>query len=304
MNWTLILLFAIYAAIGIVTLLVWWLIYETVLARGHKVRDAVFGKHPNPAVALDLLGGFLASGILLYSIVSFAPRTSFRLNIPAVALSILGVVVLLGLLRLLVGRLLRLWFGNRRDAQGDLISINNELFKQRNMATGLFSSVLYLILVAGIVELNVFDLSTQGLHQVWNMLGIWLLGFVLVVVHSFFYLEYGTKNDILHECFHDNNPAAPFSLLGVVGGILPLNHSLLITLGPGRHMFNSPELWVYLGLILLFVLLARGVLQVFLYLTTGINLRYELVIHDNVAWGLLDGGLIFSLILIFIGLMT
>jgi hypothetical protein len=304
MNWTMISLFAIYAGIGILTLLVWWVIYETVLARGYKVRDAVFGKHPNPAVALDLLGGFLASAILLYSIVSFAPRTSFRLNSPAVGLSILAVVVLLALLRLLVGKLLRIWFGNRRDAQGDLISINNELFKQRNMATGLFSSVLYLILVAGIVELNVFDLSTEGLHQVWNMLGIWLLGFVLVAVHSFFYLEYGTKNDILHECFHDNNPAAPFSLLGMVGGILPLNHQLLITLGPGGHMFNSPDLWVYLGLILLFVLLARGVLQVFLYVTLGINLRYELVIHDNLAWGLLDGGLIFSLILIFIALMT
>ncbi|NIP72096.1 MAG: hypothetical protein GWO16_03265, partial [Gammaproteobacteria bacterium] len=59
MNWSIISLFAVYAAVGIGTLVLWWLIYETVLARGYNVRDAVFGKRHNAAVALDLLGGFL-----------------------------------------------------------------------------------------------------------------------------------------------------------------------------------------------------------------------------------------------------
>jgi len=182
--------------------------------------------------------------------------------------------------------------------------MNNELFKQRNLATSLFSSVLYVILVAGIVELDVFDHANLGIGQLWNTLGIWLLGFALVVVHSFFYLEYGTRNNILHECFIDNNPAAPFSLLGLVAGVLPLNHHLLITFGPGQHMFNTPELWGFLAIILAFVLVARGLLQVVLYMATGINLRYELVIADNMAWGVLDGGLIFSLLLILNALMV
>ncbi|HKI99245.1 MAG TPA: hypothetical protein VKB51_12295 [bacterium] len=303
MNWSIIGLFAIYSAIGILTLIMWWIIYEAILARGYDVREAVFGKRPNPAVALDLLGGFLATGILLYSIVSLAPRTSFRLNVPAVAISIVAVLILLAVLRLLIGGLLRLWFRDHRDAQGDIVTMNNELFKQRNVATSLFSTVLYVILVAGLVELDVFDHANQGLSQIWNMLGIWLLGCLLVLIHSFFYLEYGTRNHILHECFHDNNPAAPFSLLGLVAGVLPLNHYLLITFGPGQHMFNTPELWIFLAIILAFVLLARAVLQIVMYALTGINLRYELVIADNVAWGILDGGLIFSLLLILIGLM-
>ena len=304
MNWAIVSLFAIYAAVGILTLIVWWLLYETVLARGYNVRDAVFGKRPNVAVAADLLGGFLATAILLYSIVTLAPRTSFRLNVPAVALSILGALVLLAALRMLVAAGLRLWFGDRRDRQGDLVSLNNELFKQRNLATSLFSTVLYVILVAGLVELDVFDHANQGLDQIWNTLGVWLLGVVLVLVHSFFYLEYGTRNDILHECFIDNNPAAPFSLLGLVAGVLPLNHHLLITFGPGQHMFNTPELWGFLAIILAMVLVARAVLQVVFYITRRINLRYELVIADNMAWGLLDGGLIFSLLLILNALMV
>jgi hypothetical protein len=303
MNVSIITLFAIYSGVGILTLVVWWLIYEAILARGHDVRQAVFGKRPNAAVALDLLGGFLATAILLYSIVTQAPRTSFRLNVPAVGVSILVILVLLTALRLLVAGLLRLWFGDRRDKQGDIISMNNELFVQRNVATSLFSTVLYAVLVAGLVELDVFDRNHEGFMQLYNMLGIWLLGVVLVVIHSFFYLEYGTRNHILHECFVDNNPAAPFSLLGLVAGILPLNHYLLITFGPGQHMFNTPELWVFLAIILAFLLVARAVMQVLLYAATGINLRHELVIADNVAWGILDGGLIFSLLLILIALM-
>jgi hypothetical protein len=303
MNLSIIGLFAVYAAIGILTLVSWWLIYEAVLARGYNVREAVFGKRPNPAVALDLLGGFVATAILLFSIVSMAPRTSFRLNIPAVGISIVGVLILLTLLRMVVAAVLRLWFRDHRDAQGDIISMNNELFKQRNVATSLFSTVLYVILVAGLVELNIFDRGPAGSGQIYNTLGIWLLGFVLVLIHSFFYLEYGTRNHILHECFHDNNPAAPFSLLGLVAGILPLNHYLLITFGPGQHMFNTLDLWIFLGVILAFVLVARGLLQVVLFVVTGINLRRELVVADNVAWGMLDGALIFSLLLILIGLM-
>ncbi len=303
MNWTIITLFAIYSLIGILTLVIWWIIYEAILARGYNVREAVFGKRPNPAVALDLLGGFLATAILLYAIVALAPRTSFRLNIPAVAINIVAILFLLTVLRMLVAGLLRLWFRDRRDAQGDIISLNNELFVQRNIATSLFSTVLYVILVAGLVELDIFDNTHAGIFQLYNMLGIWLLGLVLVLVHSFFYLEYGSRNHILHECFHDNNPAAPFSLLGLVAGVLPLNHAQLVTFGPGQHMFNTPELWTFLAIILAFVLIARGALQVVLYATTGINLRHELVIADNVAWGILDGGIIFSLLLILIALM-
>ncbi|NIP72095.1 MAG: hypothetical protein GWO16_03260, partial [Gammaproteobacteria bacterium] len=237
-------------------------------------------------------------------IICLAPRTAFRLNVPAVVLSIVAVLVLLAILRQLIAVGLRVWFGDRRDAQGDLISLNNELFKQRNLATSLFSTVLYVILVAGLVELDVFGSREEWLHQLWNMLGIWLLGAVLVVLHSFFYLEYGTRNHILHECFHDNNPAAPFSLLGLVAGVLPLNHHLLITFGPGQHMFNSPGLWGFLAMIVFFVLIARGIFQVVLYATLRINLRHELVIADNVAWGILDGGLIFSLFLILMALMV
>jgi hypothetical protein len=68
-------------------------------------------------------------------------------------------------------------------------------------------------------------------------------------------------------------------------------------------MFSSWDLWIFLAIILAFVLLARAVLQIVLFVATGINLRHELVIADNVAWGILDGGLIFSLLLMLLALM-
>jgi len=304
LEWFIIEFFALYAGVGVITLLVWYTIYALVLSRGWSLRSALFGRRPNPAVALDLLGGFLAAGFLIYSIISMAPVASFRLQIPAVALSILVTLVLLAVLRFMIAGLLRLWFGSHRDAQGDLISFNNELFRQRNIATSVFSSVLYMILVAGLAQLDLWNMEGARIEGVYNMLGTWVMGVAVVLIHSFLYLEYGTRNHILHECFHDNNPAAATSLLGLVAGMLMLDHHLLQLFIPEAHMFNTPQLWLFLGGVLLLVLVIRGVLQVILWLAIKVNLRHELVIHDNVAWGLVDGGLIFTLFLIPVALIN
>lgn len=304
MEWMIFLFFSIYAAIGVATLLLWWLIYQYVLARGYSVREAVFGYRPNPAVALDLLGGFLATGLLVYAVISLAPMTSFRLDVAAVGLSILGTLVLLAVLRLVLAGVLRLWFRQRRDAQGDIIRFNNELFRQRNLATSLFSLVVYLVLVAGLIEVHLWHLDGYGLNRVWNMLATWLLGALLVGLHSFLYLGYGPRNHILHECFHDNNPAAPTSLLGLAAGMLMLNHQLILFIEPTEHLFSTWEPWRFLAGTLVFVLIARGVLQFILLAFLGISLRRELVIRDNAAWGLVDGGLILALSLIPVGLLS
>ena len=304
LEWFIIEFFALYAGVGVITLLVWYTIYALVLSRGWSLRSALFGRRPNPAVALDLLGGFLAAGFLIYSIISMAPVASFRLQIPAVALSILVTLVLLAVLRFMIAGLLRIWFGSHRDAQGDEISFNNELFRQRNIATSVFSSVLYMILVAGLAQLDLWNMEGARIEGVYNMLGTWVMGAAVVLIHSFLYLEYGTRNHILHECFHDNNPAAATSLLGLVAGMLMLDHHLLQLFIPEAHMFNTPQLWLFLGGVLLLVLVIRGVLQVILWLAIKVNLRRELVIHDNVAWGLVDGGLIFSLFLIPVALIN
>ena len=50
-------------------------------------------------------------------------------------------------------------------------------------------------------------------------------------------------------------------------------------------------------------MVARLVLQLILLGLSGINLRHELVIRDNPAWGVLDGGLIFVLFLILIAVL-
>ena len=63
--------------------------------------------------------------------------------------------------------------------------------------------------------------------------GFAFLGIVMIVLHSFLYLGYGPRNNILHESFYDNNPAAPCSLLGLVAGMLPLTHQVLLSFGPG-----------------------------------------------------------------------
>jgi hypothetical protein len=304
MMWSDFIPFAAYGALGVVSLLVWWAIYDFVLSPGFPVTEAVFGRRPNPAVALDICGGLLALGILNYAAIASPPLGDFWIDLEATALTLLGTIVLLGVLRLLIGGFLRVWFRKAKDAQGDFITINNELFRQRNLATGLFSTALYLILVAGLVEEDLLNIENYRIEATFNMLGTWLLGGAVVLLHSLLYLGLGTRHHILHESFHDNNPAAPTSMLGLVGGILLLNHRLLFALEEGQHMFNTWEVWALLLGALVVVVVLRGLLQLFLLAGFGVNLREELVVKDNPAWGVLDGGLIFVLFLIMIATLV
>ncbi len=303
MNWTDFLTFAAYAALGLLSLVLWWVIYDLVITPGQPIMEAVFGRNPNLAVSLDILGGLLALGILNYSIIAGPELDSLVVDLEATALTLLGTIVLLALLRLGIGAFLRMWFRESRDAHGHIITINNELFRQRNLATGLFSTGCYLILVAGLVEEDLLNISEYRWEAMFNMLGVWVLGIVILFLHSWLFLGFGGRNHILHECFHDNNPAAAWSMLGLVGGMLLLNNVLLDTLESGQHMFNLWELWAFLLACLASVMVARLVLQLVLLGLSGINLRRELVDRDNPAWGVLDGGLIFVLFLILIAVL-
>ena len=153
MEWMDLVVFMAYGALGIASLLVWWMIYDLVLTPGFPVREAIFGRKPNAAVALDILGGLLALGILVFSVLSSPGVDGLLVDLELTALTLAGTVVLLGVLRLGIGAFLRLWFKDSRDAQGDIISINNELFNQHNLATGLFSTGLYFVLTAVLVGL-------------------------------------------------------------------------------------------------------------------------------------------------------
>lgn len=294
--------FFLYAGMGIIALVLWTWAYQVLLSRGYSLRDALFGRQPNPAVALDFSGGIAATGILIYSTINNSPFQSFWLDFQTAAITLAGMLVLLTLVRFLGAVLLRMWFGDVKDGQGEFVTLNNELYRQENIATGLFSMSIYLMMAAGVMQVNLLDLWDGQLAGLWNMLGIWLMGFIIIVLHSFFYLGYGPRNNILHECFYDNNPAAPISLLGLTGGYLLLVLQSVAGLGPFDHVFSSSQVWLGFLVLLVFVLVARGILQLILYLVSGINLRWELVIHDNVAWGVLDGMLIFALSLILVSL--
>jgi len=303
MNWAVFGAFAAYAGAGVGALLLWWLAYDRMLTPGHQLSGALFGRRPNAAVALDFLGGMLAMAVMTYSVIAGPQLERFGEDLEVVSVSLLVMIALLSAMRLALAGLLRLWFRQRRDRQGDVVRLNNELFRQHNTATGLFSMSFYLLLAAGLVEQDFLNLSGNRWPAAWNILGVWLMGLAVVLLHSLFYLGLSFRRSILHECFHDNNPAAGFSLLGLVAGMAALNHGLIGGLRPGEHMLNTPELWYYLGAAFAFVLAVRLLLQAAMGALMNISLRGELA-RDNVAWGVLDGGLIFSLLLILIALIV
>ena len=303
MSWAVFGIFAAYAGIGVLALLLWWLVYDRLLTPGHPLREALFGRKPNAAVALDFLGGMLAMAVLSYRIIGGPQLDNFAQDLEVVSVSLLIMVALLAAMRLGLAGLLRIWFGQTRDRQGDLVQLNNELFRQHNTATGLFSTAFYLVLVAGLVEQDFLDLAGNRWPATWNILGVWIMGAGTIVLHSWFYLGLSSRRNILHECFHDNNPAAAFSLIGLVAGITALTHGLIGGLRPGEHLLNTPELWYYLAAALGFVLAVRLLLQAALRVLLGVSLRGELS-RENAAWGLLDGGLIFSLFLILLALIV
>ena len=50
-----------------------------------------------------------------------------------------------------------------------------------NTATGLFSAVLYFILVAGLIQQDFLDLAGMRIPAMYNILGVWLLGIVVMM---------------------------------------------------------------------------------------------------------------------------
>jgi len=124
-----------------------------------------------------------------------------------------------------------------------------------------------------------------------------VVGLLTMLLHSWFYLGLFTRRNILGESFHDNHPAAPASLLGLMGGMLLLNHGLLQQLPPGVHLFQVPEHWGLLLMALVSVFLVRALMSLGFRALLGVNLRHEAV-RDNAAWGVLDGALIFVLTLV------
>lgn len=291
--------FVIYGMLGLLSLLLWWAVLENLLTRSYSVREALFGPSPNVAVAWDLLGGFCAIGLVASSIISGEALANLWLDVEYTALILLGTVALLAGLRLLLAGLLRVWFYGSLDAQGQRISINNELFVQRNLATGVFSATMYLMLAMSLLELDPVALVAGVWLSLWNLLGVWFVGLLLIVLHSLTCLGLGPREHLLRESFHENNPAAPCSFSGLLAGTLLTFHALTTQLGSAAHAWQSAELWWLLALEVVSVLIMRGLLQLALRVLLGVRLREELLQRRNLAWGVLDGGLMFGFALIF-----
>ncbi len=293
-QWLALAEFFLYTAIGAMALGLWWLVNDRVLTPGVSIRAEIFGEKPNLAVAFDVLGGFLALGIVVHTTLELPPQVSLLQDVEAVVLSMVTMVLLLAILRLIAAGFIRFWFRNEKDEHGDTISINNELFAQHNTATGLFSAALYLLLAAGLARFNPLSASDLGLVSLADSAAVWVFGVGVIQVHSWTHLGIGPKHNILRECFYFNNPGASLSMLGLMLGMVWTFERLLDSL-PIASAWTHWEPWAYTGLALLAVLLINGIVWLILKGFFGLNLRKELLANKNPAWGVLDGGLMFTL---------
>ncbi|MDH4120443.1 MAG: DUF350 domain-containing protein [Deltaproteobacteria bacterium] len=304
MNWLALIKFMVYGGLAVGAMLVWWVFYTRMLTRGFSARDAVFGQNPKPAVALDLMGGVVAMGILIRSALVRPPLETFVQNMEAALVTLAITIVLLGVLRWVVNGVLWVWFRGKTDIHGDPVTVNNELFLHNNLAAGLFSATVYLVLAAGLIQEDMLNLAGYRQEGTFNILGVWALGAATIFFHSLLYLGFSREKSILYQGFHHNNPAAALSLMGLMSGMLLLNHMITRTFMPGQHMFNQPELWAYLGTAMVLVLVVKTLARVVFWFTLGLDVRKELVARQNAAWGLIDGGLILSLFIILVGLLA
>ncbi len=94
------------------------------------------------------------------------------------------------------------------------------------------------------------------------------------------------------------------TLLGLLGGVLVLNHQMLVPLPWGEHMFSGWQHWAFLLLGLVAVFVLRGLIYVLLRGLVGVSIRQEVLVRRNPAWGIIDAGLIFGLFLILIALIA
>lgn len=183
-----------------------WLLYNKVILRNICLKDALFEKD-NLAAWVEFIGAFVFPALYLSAkAVEGSASDTLLVDLVVCVIYAIAYIFLFTLLRLVSGGLVA---AVRLEDHEGRVSLNSEIYKQKNISAAIFSVVLSSIFV----NLVQFFSVEPGYLSVSLLRMLVILVFTLVAFAVYMQLL-RSRTTLFKEIFIDNNIAASAALLG------------------------------------------------------------------------------------------
>lgn len=188
-----------------------WLLYDYVVTPKIPLKDALFEKD-NPAAWVEFIGAFVYPTLYLAAkAIEGSASDIWWVDLLICTGYVVAYVILFTILRLFSSVIVRLF--NVSDESGK-VSLNNEIYQQKNISAALFSVALSNIFV---IMIRFIDLDPEYyLNSLLKASSILILTLMAVIVYL---LVLGRRTTLFKEVFMDNNIAAGAAFLGFIFAI-------------------------------------------------------------------------------------
>lgn len=200
-----------------------WLLYNHVITRGISLKDALFEKD-NLAAWVEFIGAFVSPVLYLAAkAIEGSVDENILVDLGTCVLYLVAYILVMTVLRLLSGAVVGFMAGSDKEGR---IRLNDEIFKQKNIAAALFSTALS-VAFANIIRF--IDVMPEALYtSLLKASGILIFTLLALIVYS---LVLRSRTSLIKEIFVDNNAAAGVALLGYVFAVeMILGNAVLMQL--------------------------------------------------------------------------
>lgn len=185
-----------------------WFMYSKIILRKINLKDALFEKD-NLAAWIEFLGAFIFPTLYLAAKAIEGPAHEDVFMDLLICLGYeAGFIVLFTVLRLFSNLAIRQI--SPPDIEGK-ISLNNEVYNQKNVAASLFSATLSIVSVSVIMFMDF--MPEELFSSLFKMLTVVVYSLMALIVYE---MVLRSKTTLFKEIFVDNNPAAGVALGGFV----------------------------------------------------------------------------------------
>lgn len=268
-----------------------WFLYSKIITNKISLQDSLFEKD-NFAAWLEFIGAFIVPTLFLASkAVAGSQNSNIFMDLLISLIYVICYNLLFMFLRLISNYFVRLF--KTDDPSNEKICLNNEIYKQKNIAASLFSislSIIFANIISFVqfTDFNIIFSSEMLLNSIYKVLIILIATLISILCYV---LVLKKKTSLYHELFIDDNPAAGLCFASFIFSIQTILHGI-IKLTPTINILDSSI--NILCSLLLFGVLGLIIRKIFMSLVK-VKLDIEIYDQNNLGAALGQGALYFGL---------
>ena len=296
-------IFMLFLSVSIIlftVILLGWLVYNRLFLRGLSLKDVLFKKN-SLTIWLEFIGGFLIPALFLVSML-MVPSGKFIyqgkfVDLLAIISYIIIYILILSLFRYLASKAIKLigkWTLKYE------IDLEDEIFKQENIAASLFSISISTLVIGMLLQENFF---AENLFTNLIRIGlVFIMTLGLLSVHKT--LFYPKHSSLFKELFIDDN---------VCAGILLLGHTIAVNLiifssiewfripaSGWYNIFNIIDVTIFICVIYLIMIVFVSGSKLVMNAILAIDIDHQLFEENNVGYSILESSFYIMLSIIII----